>query len=435
MLSYCDRPTKPGKFEILSFGLCAAFLSVCLSVIPPLSAAESTPAQAVSGPHGPTDRPSNEFVKEKTMSTDITIHFALLAEQVVSPQESSCPRRPLGPLLDWTGDFERKLEYLDKAGVGTYWLYGFRGAEGTMRDIGLLKAAKAKLERLGKDVYVICEPLGHPGGEPPAGSPRRQAPPGKGWRYRITADGNPDWDCACLDETVQQDLVAATTAFRDAGFKKVFFDDDLRMGNFGAQITGCFCEACIADFNRRQGARYTREDLRRFVLNPGEHAAVCEQWVDFNCAKVTAFMKAVNLPGIQVGIMVMTNGDRRHGVDLPAILKAVPDCLVRVGEGHFADHEFDPPAGKAALIASLEMHKAIVQDVSRLYSENTSWFDAGGLGQRPDNMAKKLRIEVEHGLRNIMLMPPALLDAPEYWEAIAGVLPEAKALAAKPAER
>jgi hypothetical protein len=99
------------------------------------------------------------------MSTDITIHFALLAEQVVSPQESNCPRRPLGPLLDWTGDFERKMEYLDKAGVGTYWLYGFRGSEGTMRDIGLLKAAKAKLERLGKDVYVICEPLGHPGGE------------------------------------------------------------------------------------------------------------------------------------------------------------------------------------------------------------------------------------------------------------------------------
>jgi hypothetical protein len=362
------------------------------------------------------------------MSTGITIHFALLAEQVVSPEESSCPRRPLGHLLDWTGDFERKLEYLDRASVGTYWLYGFRGAEGTMRDIGLLKAAKAKLEGLGKDEYVICEPLGHPGEEPPAGSPQRLKPPGKGWRYRVTADGNPDWGCACLDETVQQDLVAATTAFRDAGFKKVFFDDDLRMGNWGTAITGCFCEVCIDDFNRRQGARYTREDLRRFVREPSEHDTVCEQWVDFNCAKVTAFMKAVNLPGIQVGIMVMHNGDRRHGVDLPAILAAVPDCLVRVGEGHFADHEFDPPAGKAALIASLEMHKAIVKDVSRLYTENTvhPWPNL-----RPENMAKKLLIEVEHGLRNIMLMPPQLLDAPEYWEAIAGVLPEAKALAAK----
>ena len=37
-------------------------------------------------------------------------------------------------------------------------------------------------------------------------------------------------------------------------------------------------------------------------------------------------------------------------------------------------------------------------------------------------------IEVEHGLRNIMLMPPQLLDAPAYWEAIAAVLPQAEAM-------
>ena len=37
-------------------------------------------------------------------------------------------------------------------------------------------------------------------------------------------------------------------------------------------------------------------------------------------------------------------------------------------------------------------------------------------------------IEVEHGLRNIMLMPPQLLDAPAYWEAIVAVLPQAEAM-------
>jgi len=327
--------------------------------------------------------------------------------------------------MDWTGDFERKLEYLDKAGVGTYWLYGFRSAEGTMRDIGLLKAAKEKLERLGKEAYIVCEPVGHP-------DANQKALPAQGWRHRINCDGVPDYGCADIEENLVRDLVAATTAFRDAGFKKVFFDDDLRLGNFGSQITGCFCEACIADFNRRQGARYTREDLRRFVLNPGEHAAVCEQWVDFNCAKVTDFMKAVNLPGIQVGIMVMCMGGRNHGIDLAAIQKAVPDCLVRVGEGHFADHEFDPPEGKATEIESIRLHMAQVGDVTRLYTENTvyPWPKL-----RPENMAKKLLIEVEQGLRNIMLMPPPLIDAPEYWEAIAAVLPEAKALASKQSEK
>ena len=107
----------------------------------------------------------------------------------------------------------------------------------------------------------------------------------------------------------------------------------------------------------------------------------------------------------------MHNGDRKHGIDLPAILQAVPDCLVRVGEGHFDDASFDPDWGKKWLIQSLEMHKAIVKDVGRIYTENTV---APWPNLRPENMAKKFLIEVEHGLRNIMLMPCYLLDAPAY---------------------
>lgn len=351
----------------------------------------------------------------------LEIHAAIHAEQVVSARESDRPRRG-GLGVDETTPFERKLEYVDKAEVRAFWLYGFRAAEGTMRDIGLLAAAKRKLERLGKEAYIVCEPLGHPG-------QNRRGMPGRGWRSRINRDGKPDYGCADLDATVVRDLVAATKAFRDAGFKKVFFDDDLRMGNWGGDIGGCFCEACIADFNRLHGTRHTREDLSRFVRTPDRHAAVCERWMDYNCGKVTAFMKAVNLPGIQVGIMVMRDGDRRHGVDLPAILAAVPDCLVRVGEGHFCDREFDADGGKASLVRSLEAHQALVQDVSRLYAENTvhPWPHL-----RPESMAAKLLLEVGHGLRNVMLMPPELLDAPAYWAAIAAVLPEAKAIAARP---
>jgi hypothetical protein len=36
---------------------------------------------------------------------------------------------------------------------------------------------------------------------------------------------------------------------------------------------------------------------------------------------------------------------------------------------------------------------------------------------------------VEHGLHNIMLMPPQVLDAPACWVAIAAVLPQAEAMA------
>jgi len=360
----------------------------------------------------------------KTMA-NLKINFALLAEQVVSARESDRPRISFG--FDEKTPFETKLEYLDKAEVSAFWLYGFRSAEGSIRDIGLLTEAKRKLERLGKEAFVICEPVGHPCGTPPADSPLLRAPPGKGRRYRVNADGHFDYGCADIEENLIRDLMAATRSFREAGFKKVFFDDDLRLGNWGDAITGCFCDACIAESNRLYRKAYTREDLRRFVLEPGKHAAECESWMAYNCGKVTAFMKAVNLPGLQVGIMVMHSGDRKHGVDLPAILAAVPDCLVRVGEAQFDDGAFDNPGGQASLIKSLETHKAIVNDVSRTYSENTvyPWPTL-----RPENMARKLLIEVAHGLRNIMLMPPELLDAPEYWEAIAEVLPRAKAIAA-----
>ncbi len=357
------------------------------------------------------------------MTKELKINVALIAEQVVSAAESDCPRRPFS-WVDCSGNFEAKLKYLDKAEVSAYWLYGFRSAEGTMRDIGLLKAAKEKLERLGKEAYIVCEPVGHP-------NPGQKTLPARGWRHRINCDGSPDFGCADIEENLVRDLVAATTAFRDAGFKKVFFDDDLRMGvghgrvSWGDTANGCFCEACLAEYNQRNATAYTRTDLREIVMNPEKSPDVLEDWITFNCDKVTNFMKAVNLPGLQVGIMVMCMGNRNHGIDLAAIQKAVPDCLVRVGEGHFCDEHFDPPAGKASLIESLEMHKAIVKDVSRLYSENTvdPWPKL-----RPENMAKKLCIEVEHGLRNIMLMPPQLIDAPEYWEAIAAALPQAKAM-------
>ncbi len=149
---------------------------------------------------------------------------------------------------------------------------------------------------------------------------------------------------------------------------------------------------------------------------PGQ-GGVRELWVEQNIASIESLM---------VGIMAMHNGDRKHGIDLPAILKAAPDCLLRVGEGHFDDVSFDPPCDKASLIESLETHKASVPDISRLYTENTvhPWPQL-----RPENMAKKLLIEMEHGLRNIMLMPPQLLDAPAYWEAIASVLAQAQAMA------
>ena len=125
---------------------------------------------------------------------------------------------------------------------------------------------------------------------------------------------------------------------------------------------------------------------------------------------------------------------------MTAIQQAVTDCLVRVGEAHFKDEEFESPAGKAELIDSIQTHIAQVGEISRLYSENTSLTSGDGYSYSsfllsPDNMAQRLLIEVEQGLVNIMLMPPNLLYSPAHWEAIAKVLPEAEKIAKRLSHR
>ena len=59
-----------------------------------------------------------------------------------------------------------------------------------------------------------------------------------------------------------RDNAAAARVYAQMGFDMSFFDDDLRMGNWGKETQGCFCGDCIARFNERFGLRETRDTLR-----------------------------------------------------------------------------------------------------------------------------------------------------------------------------
>lgn len=82
-------------------------------------------------------------------------------------------------------------------------------------------------------------------------------------------------------------------------------------------------------------------------------------------------MKATAVSGIQTGIMVMHDGDRRHGIDIPAIRRAVPDCLFRVGEGHFQDRSFERNADHAEEVGSIRAHMELIGNPEFCYSETT----------------------------------------------------------------
>lgn len=311
------------------------------------------------------------------------------------------------------------------AGVETVWLHGY--FFGKLKDSPEdMAKAKKRLEAHGFEVNAISVPVGHPGNSLNPGSEQEydvRIP--ETWKYRVDSGGNPVYHCACIDEQMLKDNKNAVSAIKDAGFREIFYDDDLRMGNFGARIEGCFCDECLETFNGRYGFNLKRDQLKHMVLNPSENKEVCGFWMDYNCEKVTNFLREVTLPGIRSGIMVMHYGDRRHGIDIEAIKRAVPGCFFRVGEGNFSAAAFNKPEGRQSLIDSVKTHMALVGDTGKCYSETTV-FPANAMP--PEMWVEKMRVEVKLGLKNLFLMSGLWVFPREYWAALATALPELREL-------
>ena len=115
---------------------------------------------------------------------------------------------------------------------------------------------------------------------------------------------------------------------------------------------------------------------------------------------------------MQNGIMVMHRGDRRHGIDIADIRRAVPDCLFRVGELMFDDKSFEAPGNKRALVESVLRHMELMGDISRIYSESTV-YPHGAL--TPENLRQKIVLERKCGIENINLMGVERMNNEVYY--------------------
>ncbi len=321
------------------------------------------------------------------------------------------------PLSDPT--YAEKAKRMKRAGVETIWLFGyFYGRWDT--SVEKLERAKRILEDDGFEVGAINVPFGHGGNSLDPNDPTISLDIGAGWRSRVDVDGNTLYNTTCVNDKLLHDSAEVARALKSIGISKVFYDDDLRLGMWGADLQGCFCDACLDGFRNRYGVNASPKQI---VADP----ELSEQWKQYQCGALLRYIQAVTLPDMTTGVMVMHNGDRRHGVDIELIRQTVPSTIFRVGEGHFDDASWLHPQGQQAIAASIHTHMRLVGDDDLCYSESTV-FPANALS--PENWIRKIELEIHCGLRNIYLMSGTWFFTPEYWDALAEALPALRELAA-----
>lgn len=308
-------------------------------------------------------------------------------------------------------EFPVRLEWMKRAGVEHLWLYGyFYGHHES--DPEQLYRARLRLESEGFRTGVISLPVGHPGNSLNPDDPALELAIHPAWHYRIDRCGQKEYFISCINETMIAHNLAAAKEYAQMGFTRHFYDDDLRLGNWGPAVQGCFCDECIEAFNARAGIKLSRAQLAEVIASD---AAVRESWINYNCDKLTGFMRSTDVPGMTSGIMVMHNGGRAHGISIPDIKAAVPDCMFRVGELHFDDASYASPGGRKSLADSVRSHLALIGN-NPAYSESTV-FPAAAM--TPENWIDKIRFEISLGLRNIFLMSGTWFFTEPYWHALA----------------
>ncbi|MHA1681493.1 MAG: hypothetical protein ACTSUE_10815 [Promethearchaeota archaeon] len=312
-----------------------------------------------------------------------------------------------------------------KAGVTDLWLMGY--FFGKMHSpLKRLEEARGIIEARGFKTGFTAIPVGHPGNSlnPEDGTLDLEIP--GSWRYRVDHNGENVYFCADIEETMIHDNVAAVQDAVDAGFTRFFFDDDLRLGEWGPKIQGCFCDKCMVQFSEKLNHAISREDLSRIIMD-GRDIKTMNKWMDFNCQKLHHFIEQiVNVdPSLEYGIMVMHMGDRRHGIDLPSLMHSFPNLQVRIGEAHFGDRGFNHPRGRMEEWVGMQLHLGKIP-IKQAYSETTV-FPPFALS--PGNWAMKVYMALALGIRQILLMGGTWCIDKTYWHALEGNQEEFRFLA------
>ena len=320
-------------------------------------------------------------------------------------------------------DVARRIDLMWQAGVRTVWLdcYTYGTYLASCEEIA---QAKALLEERGFEVQALTVPVGHGSNAllGDAGDPG--IPPT--WQSRMNPQGHPVALAACMrSDAMLRDSKEVAETLLELGFTKLFLDDDLRVGPWGPALQGCCCPRCMQAFYEKY-PQYAHLPAPEIFALATEGDDLWNAWSDAQCDAVLGFLEQTVPDGMTPGIMVMHNGDRRHGIDIARIRQRYPNALFRVGEGHFEDASFTHPLAKDAIRNSVVTHLHAIGDARNAYSESTVYPENA---LSPEHLVQKLRLEISCGLTNLYLMSGLFfLDEP-YWQAIATARPELEALA------
>lgn len=340
------------------------------------------------------------------MSIPLTFHYDFLTSLVLTDP-----------------DFPRKIKLMRRAGVKTVWLdnYIYGQWQNSLEDC---RRAKALLEAEGFEVQAICVPLGHGSAALNGGDEADPTLP-TNWRNRVDHHGNRQGTTTCVDETVIANYREAVSIHKELGFTKLFYDDDLRMGSWGPHLQGCYCDRCLERFYQKYPT-YGGMSPADIAAQATEGDELWNAWTDIQCDAILRFLDETTPEGLTPGIMLMHNGDRRHGLDVPRIKKRFPHALFRVGEGHFDNASFESPLCRPAIENCIRKHLSLIGSVEKAFSESTT-YPVGALS--PENWIEKMRMEIGCGLRNLFLMSGNVFLTDPYWEALIEARTELEALA------
>ena len=335
-------------------------------------------------------------------------HYTLDAKDVLNPAK-----------------FEALKILLQEAGVTDIWLMGyFMGRFHTPIE-DLVKAREIIIKN-GFNTGITSLPVGHPGNalNPEDNEINLEIP--AHWRYRIDDIGEKVYFCADIEENMINDNLGALETFIKAGFNRCFFDDDLRQGNWGSKIQGCFCDNCIELFGRihPQYKNITRNEFHQAInaKSKAKNKELLKAWVEYSSQKLTHFMIRMNQIKYleefregNAGIMVMQYGDERHGINLTELIREIPELQVRIGENHFNDRSMSRPDQRMDEFLGMLLHLNYIP-LKNAYSETTV-FPPRTL--TPENWVFKAKLAAMLGVPNLFLMGGTWLIEDSYWKTLA----------------
>lgn len=193
------------------------------------------------------------------------------------------------------------------------------------KNVGFLKPYFAALKELGVKASVQIKTFG----DQTARTPHYDFRGVRNMRdelFSVDQKGNVNFGQFCWRKKEYRDYERQVISLlcRELNPFAIWFDDDIRVFNY-KQPLRCFCEDCIAEFNRENGTSYTREELDALI---GTDVDIREKYLNFSYRGISDYCR-------EMGRVIRENSETTHaGVQHGSYSgKAFAACIRAFHEG------------------------------------------------------------------------------------------------------